>query len=55
MEVHQTKKFLNSKGNHQEPMKWEKIFFVNDTSDSSLISKLHKEITKLSIFKNPVK
>ena len=48
MEVHQTKKFLNSKGNHQQPVKWEKIF-INDTSDSSLIFKLHKEVTKLSI------
>ena len=40
------KKFLYSKGNHQQNKKimtdWEKIF-TNDTSDKGLISKIYKE------------
>jgi len=45
--LHQTKKLLHSKGNHQQtkrqPTVWEKIF-TNDTSSKGLISKIYKEL-----------
>ena len=47
MGLYQTKKFLYSKGDHQQnkrqPTKWENIFA--DTSDKGLISKIYKELT----------
>ena len=52
MRLHQTKKFLHGKGNHQQNKKtthtqWEKIFA--DTSNNRLISKIYKVLTKLNI------
>ena len=47
MGLHQTKKFLPSKGNHQQNKKtvpeWDNIF-ANGTSDKELISKIYKEL-----------
>ena len=47
MGPYQAKKFLHSKGNHQQqkrqPTEWETIFA--DTSDKGLISKMYKELT----------
>ena len=49
MGLHQTKKFLHSKENHQQnkrqPTEWESVFA--DTSDKGLISKIYKVFTKL--------
>ena len=49
--LHQTKKVLHSKGNHQQNKKtthsWENIF--TDTFDKGLISKVYKVLTKLNI------
>ena len=59
MGLHQTKKFLHSKENHQEnkntTTEWENIFA--NTSDKGLISKIYKEFTKLNTKKpnNPMK
>ena len=48
MELHQTKKLLPSKGNHQKnEKKWEKIL-ANHISDKSLISKIYKELIQLN-------
>ena len=56
MGLHQTKKFLHSKGNHQQNQKmsteWENIFA--DTFDKGLISKIYKNL-ETSIPKNPMK
>ena len=50
MGLHQTKKFLHSKENHQQnkrqPTEWENIFA--DTSDKGLISKIYKVLTELN-------
>ena len=50
MALHQTKKLLHTKGNHQQnkrqPTEWEKTF-VNDMTDKGLISKIHKELIQL--------
>uniref|UniRef100_A0A9L0J7T0 Uncharacterized protein n=1 Tax=Equus asinus TaxID=9793 RepID=A0A9L0J7T0_EQUAS len=47
MGLHQTKKLLHSKGNHQQtkrqPNNWEKIF-TNHIPDKVLISKIYKEL-----------
>ena len=59
MGLHQTKKVLHSKENHQEnkntTTEWENIFA--NTSDKGLISKIYKEFTKLNTKKpnNPMK
>ena len=48
--LHQTKKFLHSKGNHQQNKKttaeWENIF--TNKSDKGLITKIYKEFTELN-------
>ena len=48
MGIHQTKKFLHSKKNHQQNKKttaeWENIF--TNKSDKGLISKIYKVLTK---------
>ena len=50
MGFHQAKKFLHSKGNHQQNKKatleWENIF--TDTSDKGLIFKIYKLLIKLN-------
>ena len=51
MGLHQTKKFLHSKGNHQQNEKqsieWEKIF-ANHISDKGLRYKKYKELIQLN-------
>ena len=53
MRLHQTKKFLHSKGNHQQNKKTThrigEIFA--DTSDKGLLSKIYKVLTKFNIKK----
>ena len=62
MGLPQTKKFLRSKGKHQQnektkPTEWENIF--TDTSDKGLIPKIYKVLKKLNTKKqtkkNPIK
>ena len=51
MELHQTKKSLHIKGNHQQNEKkthWIREQFTNNTSDTGLISKTYKEFIKLN-------
>ena len=54
MGPYQAKKFLHSKGNHQQqkrqPTEWETIFA--DTSDKGLISKIYEDLTKFKTKQN---
>ena len=51
MGLHQTKKLLHSKGNHQQnespTTEWEKIF-ANCTSGKRLTSKIYKELIQFN-------
>ena len=51
MGLHQTKKFLHSKGNYQQNEKttteWENIF-ANDKSNKGLTCKIYKELKQLN-------
>ena len=55
MGLHQNKKLLHSKGNHQktkrQPIEWEKIF-ANDISNKGLISKIYTKIYRTQYQKN---
>lgn len=46
MGIHQTKKFLQIKGNHQktevQPIEWEKMF-TNHVSDKGVLSKVNSK------------
>ena len=57
MGLYPSKKFLHSKGNHQQnkkPTEWENIF--TDTSDKGLIFKIYKELNKIQLQKTkPIK
>ena len=51
MKLHQTKKILLSKRNHQQgkkqPSEWENIFASND-SDKGLVSKIYNELIQVN-------
>ena len=51
MGLHQTKKFCRAKKTinkiKRQPMEWKNIF--TDTSDKGLVSKMYKELVKLSM------
>ena len=54
MGLHRTKKFLQSKGNHQQNKKTTPRMgdHICHTSDKGLISKIYKVLTKLNTKKN---
>ena len=54
MELHQTKKLLNSEGNYQQNKKaayWMGEDIANNKSEKRLLSKIYKELIQLN-FKN---
>ena len=54
MGLHQTKKFLHSKGNHQnerQPTELKKVL-ANDVSNKGLPPKIYKGVTQLDIKKS---
>ena len=55
MRLHQTKKFLHSKGNHdktkRQTTKTKKIF-ANNTTNKELMPKIYKELLQLDTKKN---
>ena len=55
MRLHQTKKFLHSKGNHDKTKRQttkRKKIFANNTTNKELMPKIYKELLQLDTKKN---